>query len=148
MRAESVRMIAQHRPSVAPIGSLPELAVGYGVRMHSHGGRFVDATARRADGLQALYFRLFLDRRRTELAEDLAKLRVEPKRQAIHSGGFAAKRARREFRTVEGDLTEIDRMISRLDRRFGRMWQELGGPAELEHVAAYDAEVERHAAER
>ncbi len=89
-----------------------------------------DATAhptRVPDAMQAAYFRNVLSVMRGEA--EAAVLSVRSRMYACEAAGdqMASQRLRHEIRGHEYELSQLDWLISRLDRRYAALWPDLVG---------------------
>lgn len=73
-----------------------------------------------ADAEQAASFRAALVRERAQLRSTVVE------RQALIDRGLATSAALSKTRNAQVDLQHIERMIDRLDRRFGAYWTSHG----------------------
>jgi hypothetical protein len=73
------------------------------------------AAAQAADAMQAAYFRRSLCDERVELCAEIAKRREDIGRRVPHS----THRLGTRLRSAEAQLRYLDRLIARLDQRFG-----------------------------
>lgn len=81
--------------------------------------------ARMADAMQAAYFRGVLSGMRAEIEATLAK--AGSRRQTYEARGdrMTSQRLRHEIRGQEYELSQLDWLIARLDRRCSALWPEL-----------------------
>ncbi|MGB8405876.1 MAG: hypothetical protein WCE30_17580 [Mycobacterium sp.] len=77
------------------------------------------AAVQAADAMQAAYFRRSLCDERAQLCSEIAERRVYIDRRHEHSRSNTAQRLGSQLRSAESQLRYLDRLIARLDHRFG-----------------------------
>jgi len=77
------------------------------------------AAAEAADTMQAAYFRRSLCDERAQLCSEIAERRDHIDRRHEHSRSHTAQRLGSRLRSAESQLRYLDRLIARLDHRFG-----------------------------
>ena len=87
-----------------------------------------DATPRvasMADTMQAAYFRGVLSGMRAELEATVVKARSRMQTREAAGDRMAAQRLRHEIRGHDYELSQLDWLIARLDRRYSALWPDL-----------------------
>jgi hypothetical protein len=77
------------------------------------------ATDKAADAMQAAYLRRSLCDERAKLCSEIAERRDYIDRRHEHSRSNTAQRLGSQLRSTESQLRYLDRLIARLDHRFG-----------------------------
>jgi hypothetical protein len=77
------------------------------------------AAAQVADAMQAAYLRRSLFDEREQLCSEIAERRDYIDRRHEHSRSHTAQRLGSHLRSAESQLRYLDRLIARLDHRFG-----------------------------
>jgi hypothetical protein len=72
-----------------------------------------------ADAMQAAHLRNSLCRERAQLSSQIAQRRDHIDRRHEHSRSHTAQRLGSQLRSAESQLRYLDRLIARLDHRFG-----------------------------
>ncbi|HEX4587476.1 MAG TPA: hypothetical protein VH185_05860 [Mycobacterium sp.] len=83
------------------------------------------ASAQAADAMQAAYFRGVLADHRAHLEAALTKVRSQAETHEEAGNRFEVHRLRRQVREHNFELSQVDWLISGLDRRYTQAWADL-----------------------
>lgn len=75
-----------------------------------------------SDSLQAAYFRGALADQRALMSDEIMRQTRKLNGMATRTDALSISQLRRDIRTNEAELRELDRMIAALDRRFAAIW--------------------------
>lgn len=83
---------------------------------------FDSAEKQASDSLQAAYFRGALADQRALIAAEIVRQTRKLNGMSTRTDALAISQLRRDIRTNDAELRDLDRMIAALDRRFAEIW--------------------------
>jgi len=125
-----ISLYLRHRTDQANIECRPRRhrTASFEIKMHGGAARVTvpampltdhGATDKAADAMQAACFRSSLCDERAKLCSEIAERRDYIDRRHEHSRSNTARRLGSQLRSAESQLRYLDRLIARLDHRFG-----------------------------